>query len=78
MSNGAGVVHPQKRVATADADIVRMCKRAGAIPLVVTNTPELCMYWESYNNVTGRTVNPYDTRRAAGGSSGGEASTFNY
>lgn len=73
MSNGAGVVYQEKRVANADADIVRMCRRAGAIPLVVTNTPELCMYWESYNNVTGRTVNPYDTRRTAGGSSGGEA-----
>lgn len=31
------------------------------------------MWWESVNAIYGRTSNPYDTRRIAGGSSGGEA-----
>lgn len=29
--------------------------------------------WESANTIFGRTRNPYDTNRIAGGSSGGEA-----
>ena len=45
---------------------------AGAIPLGVTNTSELTLWIESTNNVYGRTSNPYDTERTAGGSSGGE------
>lgn len=46
--------------------------QAGAIPLLVSNTPEFCYSWESLNFVTGRTLNPYDQRRTPGGSSGGE------
>lgn len=46
--------------------------QAGAIPLLVSNTPEYCYSWESFNLVTGRTLNPYDQRRTPGGSSGGE------
>jgi len=45
---------------------------SGAIPLVGSNTPELCMMIETYNKVNGTTNNPYDLRRTPGGSSGGE------
>ncbi len=45
---------------------------AGAIPFGVTNTSELTMWIESDNRLYGRTNNPYDTSRTAGGSSGGE------
>ena len=45
---------------------------AGAIPLGVTNTSELTLWIESSNNLYGRTSNPYDPTRTAGGSSGGE------
>lgn len=38
----------------------------------MSNTPEYCYSWESFNLVTGRTLNPYDQRRTCGGSSGGE------
>lgn len=38
----------------------------------MSNTPELCMNWETYNKVSGTTRNPYDTRRTPAGSSGGE------
>lgn len=71
MSNNAGRVC-EKNKAKTDAEIVRLAKEAGAIPLLVSNTPELCMNWETINNVTGRTANPYDTTKTSGGSSGGE------
>lgn len=40
--------------------------------LAVTNVSELCLWWESNNNVYGRSKNPYDIHRIVGGSSGGE------
>ncbi|KAG8231366.1 hypothetical protein J437_LFUL008915, partial [Ladona fulva] len=57
---------------TEDAAVVAAIKRAGAIPLALTNVSELCMWWESHNTVHGRTYNPYDANRIVGGSSGGE------
>lgn len=77
LSHAAGRVFAENKIASKDADIVRKCKEAGAIVVAVSNTPELCMNWETINKRTGRTVNPYDTRRAAGGSSGGEVSIEN-
>lgn len=59
-------------VATCDAASVARLRAAGAIPLGVTNTSELCMWMESDNPVYGRSNNPYDPRRIVGGSSGGE------
>ncbi|CAH2991657.1 unnamed protein product [Chilo suppressalis] len=73
MSNDAGTVHPYRNPAKADATIVRHARAAGGIPIAVTNTPQLCMNWETYNNVLGVTTNPYDQKRTPGGSSGGEA-----
>ncbi|XP_063793060.1 fatty-acid amide hydrolase 2 [Pseudophryne corroboree] len=55
-----------------DAAVVLQLKRAGAIPLGVTNCSELCMWYESSNKVYGRTRNPYNTQHIVGGSSGGE------
>lgn len=60
--------------ADRDAEAVRLLREAGAIPVATTNTPELCLWTESFNKLYGRTLNPHDTRRAAGGSSGGEGS----
>lgn len=75
LSNQAGRVLPdgQTHCADEDAPSVALAKRAGAIVLLVSNTPELCMCWETYNSRTGVTCNPYDLRRTPGGSSGGEA-----
>lgn len=58
--------------ATDDSFIVEKMKKAGAIPLCVTNTPEMCSGFESTNLIYGTTKNPYDGRHSAGGSSGGE------
>ncbi|CRL02527.1 CLUMA_CG015295, isoform A [Clunio marinus] len=58
--------------ATRDAVVVQKLKSAGAIPLLVSNTPEYCTSWECNNLVFGRTLNPYNSGRTSGGSSGGE------
>jgi len=72
MPNTAGLVRRKGIVSSEDATTVRRLREAGAIPLGVTNTSELCMWMESNNYVYGRTSNPYDHSRIAGGSSGGE------
>lgn len=58
--------------ATEDGGAVVHLRSAGAIPLLVSNTPEYCLYWETNNLVTGCTRNPYNTHYTSGGSSGGE------
>uniref|UniRef100_A0A182TGM9 TFIIS N-terminal domain-containing protein n=1 Tax=Anopheles melas TaxID=34690 RepID=A0A182TGM9_9DIPT len=73
MSNTAGRKLREKKVALSDAPVVHQIKRAGGIVLLVSNTPELCLCWETYNQCTGLTRNPYNLQRTAGGSSGGEA-----
>lgn len=55
-----------------DGVAVETFRNAGAIPLCVTNTPELCGAFHSKNFLHGETKNPYDRRRTPGGSSGGE------
>jgi amidase len=51
--------------------LVERLRRAGAIPIGKTNVPEFGMGSHTYNPVYGTTVNPYDTTKTAGGSSGG-------
>lgn len=65
-----GVISRRGVVSTVDAPPVALLKRAGAIPLGVTNTSELCMWLESHNHLYGVTNNPYDLERIPGGSSG--------
>lgn len=72
MSQSVGCLPRQGIKALCDGVSVANLKRAGAIPIAVTNTPELCLCWESTNLITGRTNNPYDLLRTPGGSSGGE------
>jgi Asp-tRNA(Asn)/Glu-tRNA(Gln) amidotransferase A subunit family amidase len=62
--------------ATKDAPLVSRLRHAGAIIPGVTNTPELLMAWETDNLLYGRTNNPWDLDRTAGGSSGGEAAAI--
>lgn len=57
----------------SDATLVGKLRAAGAIPVARTNLPDLLFSFESDNLIFGRTNNPYDTSRSAGGSSGGEA-----
>ncbi|KAL1417554.1 hypothetical protein MTO96_026771, partial [Rhipicephalus appendiculatus] len=74
MRQDAGSVFWHGRRAVEDAPTVAFLRAAGAIPLALTNVPELCMWDDSQNLVDGCTRNPHDTRRSPGGSSGGEGS----
>ncbi|SFQ81762.1 amidase [Nitratireductor indicus] len=59
-----------------DALAVARMKKAGAIVIGKTNTPEWGHGSHSFNPVYGVTRNPYDTERSAGGSSGGTAAAL--
>jgi Asp-tRNA(Asn)/Glu-tRNA(Gln) amidotransferase A subunit family amidase len=63
-------------IAAEDAPLVARLRGAGAVILGVTNAPELLMAWETDNLLYGRTNNPWDLSRTAGGSSGGEAAAI--
>ncbi|XP_042907641.2 fatty-acid amide hydrolase 2-A [Parasteatoda tepidariorum] len=68
----AGLYRDKGRTAEEDGDAPALYRNAGAIPVTVTNVPELCSWWNSTNIIFGKTTNPYDKRRTPGGSSGGE------
>lgn len=72
LSQTCGIYQAKDRKAPEDSDVAALYRKAGAIPLVATNVPEMCMWWESANIVFGWTKNPYDNNRTVGGSSGGE------
>ena len=59
-----------------DAPIVSRMKAAGAIPLARTNLPEMALRIATDNPLRGRTNNPWDLGRCAGGSSGGEGAAL--
>jgi amidase len=56
-----------------DGLIIERLKNAGAITVGKTNTPEFGAGSQTYNEVFGETLNPYDTAKTCGGSSGGAA-----
>jgi amidase len=72
----AGSVLRKDYVPQRDAPLVARLKAAGAIVLGNTNTPEFLMAYETNNLLTGKTSNPWDLSRTAGGSSGGEAAAI--
>jgi amidase len=59
--------------AAADAEPVRRLRAAGAIPLGITNVPELTIWPWTVSEANGVTRNPWDEVRTPGGSSGGSA-----
>ena len=56
-----------------DGLIIERLKQAGAITVGKTNTPEFGAGSQTYNEVFGETLNPYDISKTCGGSSGGAA-----
>ncbi len=60
-------------VPTEDALVVRRLRAAGAVILGKTNCPEFAAGGNTFNEVFGRTRNPWDPTRSAGGSTGGGA-----
>uniref|UniRef100_A0A023GPH1 Putative lipid particle n=1 Tax=Amblyomma triste TaxID=251400 RepID=A0A023GPH1_AMBTT len=74
MRQDAGSLLHRGRRAVEDAPAVARMRAAGAIPLALTNVPELCAWDDAHNLLYGTTRNPHDTRCGPGGSSGGEGS----
>lgn len=60
-------------VPTEDDLVVERMRRAGAITIGKTNTPEFGSGSQTFNTVFGATHNPYDLTKTCGGSSGGAA-----
>ncbi|MBB2975358.1 amidase [Microbacterium endophyticum] len=68
--------HKHAAAATSDAMVVARMRAAGAIVIAKTNTPEAGLGTLTFNPIHGVCVNPYDTSRHAGGSSGGAAAAL--
>jgi amidase len=63
----------QDYVPDADSLLVERIRQAGAILLGKTNAPEFGAGSQTYNEVFGATLNPWDLAKTCGGSSGGSA-----
>jgi amidase len=59
-----------------DALVVRRLRQAGAIIMGKTNCPEFAAGGNTFNDVFGRTRNPWNPSRSAGGSTGGGAAAL--
>ena len=59
-----------------DALVVRRLRAAGAVILGKTNTPEFAAGGNTWNDVFGRTRNPWNPAKSAGGSTGGGAAAL--
>uniref|UniRef100_A0ACB8F4E2 Uncharacterized protein n=1 Tax=Sphaerodactylus townsendi TaxID=933632 RepID=A0ACB8F4E2_9SAUR len=55
-----------------DSVLVKVLKRQGANPFVITNVPQSLMTYGCSNSIFGQTLNPLNHRKGPGGSSGGE------
>jgi amidase len=60
-------------VPDVDELLVRRLREAGTILVGKTNTPEFGAGSQTFNEVFGKTLNPYDPTKTCGGSSGGAA-----
>jgi amidase len=72
--NPNGVAAQMNIIAPSDAPVVRNLKKAGAIVLGLTNTPEFSFRGFTDNPLHGLTLNPWDPDITCGGSSGGAGS----
>ncbi len=63
-------------MASGDAEVVQRLRNDGAVFLGTTNCPEFLMAYETDNLLDGKTNNPWDLERSAGGSSGGESAAI--
>ncbi|KAL8178742.1 UNVERIFIED_CONTAM: hypothetical protein K2H54_056031 [Gekko kuhli] len=55
-----------------DSVLVKVLKRQGANPFLITNVPQSLMTYDCSNPIFGQTANPLNHRKSPGGSSGGE------
>ncbi|PYM93514.1 MAG: amidase [Candidatus Rokuibacteriota bacterium] len=71
-----GVPAYKDRIATGNAVAVDRLLGAGVVLFGKTNVPLYLADWQSFNAIYGTTNNPWDVRRAPGGSSGGSAAAL--
>jgi amidase len=72
--NPNGVPSQMNIIAPSDAPVVRNLRKAGAVVLGLTNTPEFSFRGFTDNPLHGLTLNPWDPEITCGGSSGGAGS----
>ncbi len=75
-ANSNGVEAMKDLIAAEDSPVVANLKRAGAIPIGLTNTPEFSMRAFTDNPLHGLTLNPWNNEVTCGGSSGGAAASL--
>ena len=73
-SGGAEVL--KDHVPERDADAVARLRAAGAVLMGKTNVPLFSGDWQSYNDLYGRSNNPWNLDHTPGGSSGGAAAAL--
>lgn len=72
----SGAPELRDHIPQEDAAVVQRALEAGAVVLGKTNLPIYAGDWQTYNDVYGRTNNPWDLERTVGGSSGGAAAAI--
>ena len=75
-ANSNGVVALKDNIAPGDSPVTANLRKAGAIILGITNTPEFSMRGFTDNPLHGPTLNPWDNAITCGGSSGGAAASI--
>ena len=75
-ANSNGVVAFRENIAPGDSPVTANLKKAGAIIIGMTNTPEFSMRGFTDNPLHGPTRNPWDSAVTCGGSSGGAGASI--
>jgi amidase len=75
-ANSNGVVAFKDNIAPGDSPVTSNLKKAGAIIIGLTNTPEFSMRAFTDNPLHGTTFNPWDKSITCGGSSGGAGASI--
>ena len=75
-ANSNGVVAFKDNIAPGDSPVTANLRKAGAIVIGMTNTPEFSMRAFTANNLHGMTLNPWDSAITCGGSSGGAGASI--
>ncbi len=73
MRTTAGAKHLVNNHVEVDAPAVSRLRSAGAVIFGKSNVPAMTADWQTYNEIFGTTVNPWNPAKTAGGSSGGSA-----
>ncbi|GIN94779.1 amidase [Siminovitchia terrae] len=66
-----GVVAAKDNIANTDSPSIANLRKAGAVFVGRSNVPSFSLRWFSNNDLHGKTLNPWDSSRTPGGSSGG-------